>query len=364
MRHEPYATLDELLAPETLSGLTGAAVTSVQRLPFTGGHSASGSGFLAVETNEGRGPRFVVKLSSPECDWIVRATGDTAGREVLVWASGLLDRLPPEITHPVLACARTGVGWAILMRNVASDLIPGQDRTSGAPISRVDHERYLDGLAALHATFWEAPELADPSFGFCTPWYLYTSFSPETGRREAGHPNEIVGRIREGWELLGTSIDPVMADLLHQLAIDPGPLCRALTRYPQTLVHGDPRAANLGIERCPRRRVVLLDWHFVGPSVPGTDLTWYLANNHFRLPVTREETIASFRDRLADHLGPRFEQRWWQPQLELSALGQVVRMAWGMAWDAVGHESEAVRAWQTEDFAWWVERAREGAARL
>nr|MBA3417078.1 phosphotransferase [Chloroflexia bacterium] len=297
MRHEPYATLDELLAPETLSRLSGAAVSSVRREPFVGGHSASGSGFLALSTNEGSGPRFVVKLSSPACDWIVRATGDTQGREVLVWTSGLLDRLPPELTHPVLAGARDGAGWAILMRDVAADLIPGQDRTFGAPISRQDHERYLDGLAALHATFWEAPELADPTFGLCTSWCLYTSLSHETGHREAAHPNEIVRRIREGWELLGTLIDPAMADLLHRLAIDPGPLCRALARYPQTLVHGDPRAANLGIQRRPRPRVVLLDWHFVGPSVPATDLAWYLDDHGYRVPMPLEESIARYRDR-------------------------------------------------------------------
>ena len=110
MRHEPFTSLDALLAPETLSGLVGSPIVSVRRLTFDGGDSASGSSFLAIETNRGQGPRFVVKLSSPACDWIVRGTADLHGREVLVWTTGLLDRLPPEITHPVIACARDG--WA------------------------------------------------------------------------------------------------------------------------------------------------------------------------------------------------------------------------------------------------------------
>jgi hypothetical protein len=168
MRHEPLASLDELLAPATLTFLCHEPIRTVRRAPFTGGHSASGSSFLAVETNDGDGPRFVVKLSSPECDWIVRATGDELGREVLVWASGLLDRMPPEIVHPVVACARNGSGWAILMRDVSDSLIP--DATGTTLISRADHRRYLDSLAALHVAFWDDAVVAPatPAQRTCT----------------------------------------------------------------------------------------------------------------------------------------------------------------------------------------------------
>lgn len=109
-QHEPLASLDALIAPETLSQLAGCRIFSVRTAPFTGGHSASGSSFLAIDTNDGEGPRFVVKPTSPEYDRIVRGTDDRVGREALVWTSGLLDRLPPELTHPVIGCARDGVG--------------------------------------------------------------------------------------------------------------------------------------------------------------------------------------------------------------------------------------------------------------
>ena len=68
MPHEPFANLDELLSPQTLGELAGSAITSVRQLPFAGGHSASGSRFFAVETNDGHGPRFVVKRVSREWD--------------------------------------------------------------------------------------------------------------------------------------------------------------------------------------------------------------------------------------------------------------------------------------------------------
>lgn len=359
MCRTPFASLDDLLEPETLSRLTGCAITSARRLPFVGGHSASGSGFLAVETNNGRGPRFVVKLSSPACDWIVRATDDSRGREVLVWDSGLLDRLPPEITHPVIACARDAEGWAILMHDVSDELL--QDPLGATPIPEADHRRYLDALAALHAAFWEHPSLAEPSLGYCSPWHRYTVFSPATGEREAQHPNEVLRWIREGWAALWSEIEPDVAALLRGLLADPTPLCAAMARFPQALLHGDPRTANLGIDPGPPPRVVLLDWHLVGPGVPGVDLAWYLTRAGPRVPMSNETSVAYYRAGLARRLGSRFDEQWWRPQMDLSLLGELVRRGWIYGEDIARHPSASVRARARASLAWWSERAREGA---
>jgi hypothetical protein len=359
MRHTPLANLDELLAPETLTRLVSEPVHTVRCGPFSKGHSASGSRFLAVETNDGQGPRFVVKLSSPACDWIVRGSADHLGRETLVWTSGLLDRLPSEVTHAVLACARDGEGWAILMRDVSEVLLP--DPVGESPLDRADHRRYLEALAALHAAFWNQAQVVDPSLGHCGPWHRYTIFSPETGRREANHPNPTVREIREGWDLLWTLVEPDVAALLDRLLENPAPLCAALTRYPQTVVHGDPRSSNLGMLPGPSPRVVLLDWQLVGPGTPGVDLAWYLANLGIKAPVDYDTSIAWYREALARRLGSGFDERWWQPQWELSLLGQLVRLGWGHAWDAIYHPSPVIRDWTRADLAWWCERARDGA---
>jgi hypothetical protein len=359
MDRAPLASLDEMLSPKTLSRLCGESIGSVVLAPFTGGHSASGSSFLAVETNDGHGPRFVVKLSSPACDWIVRATGDECGREVLVWSSGLLDQLPPEIVHPVVACAQDGAGWAILMRDVSDDLL--RDPMGTTPISRADHRRYLDALAAMHVAFWESPWAAETGRGLTTPWHLYTAFSPETGQREAGHPNEVVGEIRHGWEIFRELAEPDVADLVHRLCQNPAPLCAALARYPQTIVHGDPRGNNIGIRRIPEPRVVLLDWHLVSKVPPGVDVAWYLWALGIKLPVARETTIAWYRDQLAHRLGDRFDESSWRPQMALSLLGQVLRGGWGIAWDAAYAPDPVYRTWNRQELAWWCQRAREGA---
>jgi hypothetical protein len=359
MHHEPPASLDELLAPETLTRLCHERVSSVVQRPFSRGHSASGSNFLAVETNDGHGPMFVVKLSSPATDWIVRGTADLHGREMLVWARGLLDQLPPEITHPVLACARDGAGWAILMRDVSEDLFA--DAMGETPISQGDHWRYLDALAALHAKFWDQTERADPALGFCTPWHRYTIFSPATGEREATHPNEVVRWIQEGWDLFWTLVEPEVASLVRQLLADPAPLCAAMARYPQTLVHGDPRGSNLGIEHAGGSRVILIDWQLAGPGAAGEDVAWYLANLGIQAPVANDISIAWYRDSLAQRLGTRFDEAWWQPQIELSLLGELVRLGWGHGWDAEHHPSRVIREWTRADLDWWCDRARAGA---
>ena len=67
MQHVLYDSVDEMLAPETLSQLTGQKVRSVRCAPFERS-GASGSRLLAVETDDGLGPRYVLKRVSLERD--------------------------------------------------------------------------------------------------------------------------------------------------------------------------------------------------------------------------------------------------------------------------------------------------------
>src|SRR5262245_32583528 len=156
MRHPIYPSLEALVAPETLGALEGRPVAMVHVTSFATADSASGSVFLALETEGGNGAepgetrrRYLIKRSSPACDWIVRATSDS-GREALLWVEGILDRLPPEVGHTILAAAwdkglrdasGTGKirgegdagegGWALLLRDVRPSLLP--DRFAPLP---------------------------------------------------------------------------------------------------------------------------------------------------------------------------------------------------------------------------------------
>ncbi len=359
MAHTLYASIDKLLTPESLSTLAGQPVTSVRRLPLQADYSKSGSRLLVVETNEGQGPRYILKRTSLAWDWLMRATDDRLCRSVTLWQQGLFDHLPPEIEHGTVACALDGPGWAILMRDVEAALVPY------SRFSVADNECFLDAMAALHATFFESPALADPALGLCKLHHPYTMFSPRTGHREAGGQDELPRLILEGWDLLPTLVEPDVANLLQGLLDYPQPLCDALRRYPQTLVHGDWRHANQGLLREglheKQTQMVLLDWQLAVAAPPAVELGRCLATNSVLLPVSKEKTIAYYRQRLAHRLASRFDESWWQPQLELGLLGGFLQDGWAIALKAT-HWSIGAGArdrWQA-DLQWWSEQLRIG----
>ena len=263
--------------------------------------------------------------------------------------------MPPEIEHGVLACAWDGQGWAILMWDVGAALVPY------SPFSVADNECFLDAMAALHVTFYEIPDLTEPAFGLCTLRHVYTMFSPLTGHREAGDLDEIPRRILEGWDLVQTLVEPDVANVLHELVEDPQPLCDALGRYPQTLIHGDWRHANAGLLRGERTQVVMLDWQLAAAAPLSVELGRYLGTNSALLPVFKEAALAYYRQRLADRLGSRFSEDWWRPQLELGLFGGFVQDAWAIAlktthWDIGAGARDHWRA----DLKWWSEQVQAG----
>ena len=354
MEHSIFPGIDEMLAPKVLSILAKQPVTSVRCLPLQASYAQSGSRLLAVETNDGQGPRCILKRISPT-DWLMRATEDRLCRSVVLWQHGILDRMPPEIEHGILACALDGQGWAILMRDVSAALVPY------SPFSVADNECFLDAMAALHATFFESPELTDPALGLCTLRHVYTMFSPLTGYREAGGPDQIPQRILEGWDLVQTLVEPDVASVLLELVNDPQPLCNALSRYPQTLIHGDWRHANQGLLRTENTQTVMLDWQLAAIAPPSVELGRYLGTNSVLLPVSKEMAIACYRQRLADRLGRRFNTDWWQPQLELGLLGGFVQDGWAIALKATHwHVGAGARDHWRDDLRWWSEQVRAG----
>src|SRR5262245_52454768 len=170
-----YPDLWTLLAPETLARLVGPAGRRLRRTVTTI-PSGSNATFEALRPEQGGEPRLLLKRI-PAGDWIARATEDPGCREVALWRCGLLARLPAEVATPVLACARDGAGWAILMRDV------GELWLGAAPLGAAQHERLLIGLAAMHAAFWEDAALADRRLGLCTLERYLGMFAPSLCRR-------------------------------------------------------------------------------------------------------------------------------------------------------------------------------------
>jgi len=331
-----YDNVDDLLAPETLHQLTGIPVTSVRYTPLEGG--LAGSQVLAVETKGHQTQRFVFKRMSRQVDWIMQTSNDHACRSVTLWQHGLLDQLRPTVDHAILACGRDGNGWGMLMRDVSPHLM-GKEPWSAAEV-----KFFLDALAAIHATFWQAPELDNPAIGLCDPAGLIQVFSVNNARRLPSDTSPVLQWIIEGWELLQQWLDPDVADALADLLANPQPLAQVLARYPATLIHGDYRNDNLALQRSPVPRAIVLDWQCAGRSAPTIDLCWFLHQWDVRrssLPM--EAAVGYYRQRLQERLGHHFDPAQWQPMLELGWLVDILRFGALGAWFAVNISNQANR---------------------
>jgi hypothetical protein len=364
MIHDTFDGLEEMLSVDTMSALEGRPVTRVacEDWPLGPPRAASGCQFLKVRSIAPGGSRnYVVKRSAYANDIIRRLTEDYTCRERLIWQQGVLDRLPAEVESPVVACSRDGEGWALLMRDVSASLrcLERQTPQGVRTLSWTDTRLILDGLVALHAHFYGDPVLCEPALTLCTAEQLYTSLGPDAAEREAASPSFFPKLLRTGWALLDSVDAPEVVAAIRQLSADPRPLVDALSRFPVTLVHGDPRRENLGLTRGAMSRLVLIDWQLASAQPPAIDLAWVL---HFGRPMepSREIVIAYYRDQMAARLGRWFDPIAWDAQLQLALLGQCLRHFGLMLYHAYHGETAELRDIFRAQLAWWCEQARAG----
>jgi hypothetical protein len=282
------------------------------------------------------GKRYIAKHMEVGGDWLARASGDLGLRQLLLWERGMYQRVPPCIDPVVVGVAREGRRGVLLMNDVGEHLVPEGDD----PIPLEQHLRFLDHLAALHATFWGW----DDDIGLTTDGLRYAMFGPGVVSVEAelGSDSVIPALIGKGHEHLRAS-NTRGAAIAVALLDDPGPLLVALSRTPRTFLHGDTKMGNLGSH--PDGRTIAIDWAYAGPGEPASEITWYLAINSARLPQSKEATIASYRAALEGH-GIDTDP-WWDAQIALALLGAFVQFGWEKALGG------------GDELAWWDARAAE-----
>jgi Phosphotransferase enzyme family len=316
---------------------------ATSREPFHHPDGKSGSRFERVVI-EGR--PHVLKLMHVDDDWIARSLGDLGCRQVTVWASGLLDLMPPTVDHAVVGAARgfgrNGWGAALLLRDVGDRLVPEGDDVVPAE----QHAAFLDRMAELAAHLWGWTDdvgLTPPSirWTFCGPGML----AVERGR---GWPDEVPAIAERGWRAFAERAPADVRAAVDAVRHEPQVLVDAVATTPWTFLHGDWKMGNLGSHA--DGRTILLDWAYPGAGPACHDLGWYLATNRARLPEPKEAAVARFRRALAAH-GVDTEG-WWDRQLDLCLLGTVVQLGWEKALGDVN------------ELGWWTDRAREGARHL
>ncbi|MCU1588226.1 MAG: aminoglycoside phosphotransferase [Frankiales bacterium] len=276
--------------------------------------SLSGASFTRVLID---GVPHIVKHLTRSTDWVMRATGDTLFRPLLMWRSGLFSRLP-KCLDPVVV----GVAYdedtdtaSVLMRDISAWMAP----EGGAPFTAQAHAQFLDHMAALHHAFWGWTD----DVGLCPPAARWTFLSLRTAEQEAGGDDPVPQALPGGWAAMQAG-SPEAGALAVALAHDPTPLTRALARLPQTLVHGDWKGGNLGL--LPGGRTALIDWAFPSQDNPLADVAWYVAVNCDRLPESKEDAIARYRTSL-EARGIETTS-WWDDALALCLLGGFVQMGW------------------------------------
>lgn len=307
------------------------------REPWKTADSLSGSRFERVTIG---GEPFVVKYVCVDDDWILRATGDLNCRQLELFGSALLHRLPEEIDHAVVACApftslRGHRGAALLIREVGSWLVP----PGSAAIPVEAHRLFIAHMARMHATYWGFRD----DLGLFPLAHHYVFLTPTMAQLElaGGGKDPVPPAVAAGWREMAAT-QPTEARLLGGLAEDPSPLLAVLGRGPNTLIHGDWKLGNLG--RHPDGRTILLDWDRCGAGPPLVDLAWYLAVNCDRLPESKEATIARYRAGLEGCSISTSD--WWDEQLAAALLGAFLQLGWSKTADK-------------SEFEWWAERAAE-----
>ena len=299
-------SIDELLAGAT------------SREPWKTAESLSGSVLERVVIG---GQPFVLKHLHVDDDWIQRVTGDVCCRPVVMWRAGLYGALPDHLEHAIVDVAagfgRNGWGGALLMRDLSPHFVPVE--SGSIPLDQ--HLRFLEHMSELHAAFWGFED----TVGLLPMGNRYRLLTPEMAASEArrGDPDPVPGMVAGGWRRMADE-SPDLARIVLPLVGDPEPLACTLERGPQTLVHSDWKAGNLG--SLADGRTILVDWAWPGRAPPTVDLAWYLAVNNELIPQTKEDTIDAYRSAL-ERRGI-FTASWWDSSLEVALLGAAVQLGW------------------------------------
>jgi len=345
-----------MLSSGSLAEILGRRVRSVQRRPFTPPvWYSSGATFEGIHLDDEAVPSLVMKTAVPDYDWGAITFDDRVDREVRVWEAGLLDRLPSPATHAVIAAARPPVGYSLLMPNLSDQLLPDEAKASAdSAVQRL----VLQALAAMHEEFWLDESIRDPQIGLASLEAFVGHMSLASFERVRARIGATLGQLMDeawatisaGWDRL-RSIDAGIAEKLWELANDPAPVAEAASRFPWTLVHTDPRPANIAVD-AKTQRVYLLDWTRPAAAPPALDMVYWLWAGNEHLSMPREDVIESYRAELEQRLGERFSSAWWQAQLDVCFVAMFASFA------------PIIAGRQPDSVSWWIEQIRPGLASL
>jgi hypothetical protein len=280
------------------------------------------------------GSVVVVKHADATRDWIMQATGDD-GRIASLWEDGFFQRLPTSVEHAVRDVVRVPSGAIVVMTDMSACLF-----NDGVQL-RAAHRRVLHVADELHRAFADRPGAA-----LCPLRACYAFLSPSVCTRFAAD-HEVPRMAIEGWSRFHEVVATDVAEAIGSIHADPGPLADALSDRTSTLVHGDLKLANLGVDR---DRVVVLDWGTLTTwAPPAVEYAWYLAINAAAIGQDHDQLLNDVRlaaggnDDIA---------------LDLALVGGLAQLGWEKALGATADDPETRRR-ESDGLAWWTARVRK-----
>jgi hypothetical protein len=284
------------------------------------------------------GSRVVVKRFDPATDLVMRLSGDTRGREVDLFARGLLDGLPATVLHPVLDGWYDEQGRGVLvMRDLGEAVLSWTSVVTAAQA-----ETIFQGVAALHAAY-----LRSPPAGLVPLTDLMSMFEPRRLRPHAGV--DLVDAALRGWEYWPEVAVGEVADRVLALGLDAAPLAAACARLPWTLLHGDLATVNMAFEADRPGCLTLIDWGLASAGPAEVDIGRLLAGCAHLFEAGFDELLALQR-RAA---GPSHDET----ALRLGLLAGLTWLGWNKALDIVEHPEPAVRERERAALGWWLRQA-------
>lgn len=295
------------------------------------------------------GSRVVVKRFDPSVDLVMRLSGDPRGREVELFRTGLLDRLPTTVLHPVVDGWYDDDGRGVLvMRDLGDSVLSWK-----SVVSRDQARTMLGAVADLHGTFLgAAPE------GLTPLGSLLDMFAPRRIRPYAGEA--LVDYALRGWEYWSEVAPGEVGERVLALAHDPAPLAAACAALPATLLHGDLSTVNMAFEADRPGCLTLFDWGLAAVGPAELDFGRLLTGcAHLFGPIGRaaSETIVARLDDLValqrEVSGPAYDD----DALRLGLLAGITWLGWNKSLDIVEHPDPAVRARERAALPWWLHQA-------
>jgi hypothetical protein len=294
----------------------------------------SGSRLESALLEDGR--KLILKRIVPGGDWLASHTGDE-GREGILFSDGAMDRFPAGLDSAIRAAELDDGAWWLAMEDV-SDFLFG---TAG-PITREQSAHTLNAMARVWDEFWGEEVAAACSF-----LDRQLIVGPGVSEPERDGVDLLPKQLETTWEAFGDAVEGDVGEAVLGIAREPAAFISEFERCGTTLIHGDLRDEQLGVDG---ERVIAIDWGLAANAHPAYELGWYMMHCGWRIEAVHDEIVEDFRAAM----GERDDAR----ALELGIISGLAQYGWILGNSALIHPDPAEREWARGELAWWVPRVR------